>query len=380
MDPQVPQGQPLRKREADAPNVLPLLQTQFAVSKVLASAEDLQSALPSIIASICINLGWELGAFWQYASTRPVLMCTNISAADEALGRFIAESRKNELVAGEDLPGRVFANSQAEWIADINEDRDFPHAAAASQVGLRSAFAFPVLVGHDAVAVLEFLSSEFRDPDHELLETMVALGRQIGQFIKRKEAEEALQQSLDLYRKLTDSARDAIITADESGNILLANRSAERIFGYSAAEMNGQNVMLLIPEHSRIRYEHVLTGYLAANKKRPDWQAIDVVGRHKDGHDIPLELCFGEFLMKDERFFTGFMRSKQQTDTGEGINFAETCTAGSTTDLHQHLDKICAILKSLVEDATPTQSAQLNAAQEELEKLSGMLARQGTRG
>jgi hypothetical protein len=74
------------------------------------------------------------------------------------------------------------------------------------------------------------------------------------------------------------------------------------------------------------------------------------------------------------------MRSKQQTDTSEGINFAEACTAGNTSDLHQHLDKICAILKSLVEDATPTQSAQLNAAQEELEKLSGMLARQGTRG
>src|SRR5215469_10147606 len=125
MGPKVPHDQPFRNRETGNQNVLPLLQTQFSVSEVLASAEDLQAALPSIIASICINLEWELGAFWQYATTRPVLICTNISAADEALGRFIAESRKNELLAGEGLPGRVFASSQPEWIADIRSDKDF---------------------------------------------------------------------------------------------------------------------------------------------------------------------------------------------------------------------------------------------------------------
>src|SRR5215467_6580906 len=132
MGPKVPQDQPFPNRETDNRNVLLLLQTEFGVSEVLASAEDLQAALPSIIASICINLGWELGAFWQYASTRPVLTCTNISAADEALGRLIAESRKNELLAGEGLPGRVFATSEPEWIVDIRSE-DFSGASAAVQ-------------------------------------------------------------------------------------------------------------------------------------------------------------------------------------------------------------------------------------------------------
>src|SRR5215831_2888839 len=226
MDPMSPQDQPTSQREAASRNILSLLRTQFAVSEVLASADDLQAALPSIIAAICINLEWELGAFWQYATTRPVLVCTNISAADEALGRLIAESRKNELIAGEGLPGRVFASSEPEWIVDIRSE-DFSGASAAVQAGLQSAFAFPVLAGADAIAVLEFLSSRFREPDQELLETMVALGRQIGQFIKRKEAEEALQQSLEIYRNLTDSASDAIITVDESSNIWLVNRAAE---------------------------------------------------------------------------------------------------------------------------------------------------------
>ncbi len=290
--------------------MLPLLQTQCAVSKILSCAEDLSSALPSIIASVCINLGWELGAFWQYASTRPVLTCTNISAADEALGRLIAESRKNELLAGEGLPGRVFTTSQPEWILDISQDKDFQHGAAAIQAGLQCAFAFPVLVGSDAVAVLEFLSSKFREPDDELLETIVAIGRQIGQFMKRKEAEEALQQSMELYRHLTDSSSDAIITIDQSSNILLANRAAESIFGYPMAELKGQSVTMLMPEHCRMRYEHTLARYLEAGKKRPETRIVEVVGRHKDGREIPIELSFGEFLLKGQRFVTGFVRKK----------------------------------------------------------------------
>ena len=359
-----PQDQPASQRETASQNILSLLRTQFAVSEVLASADDLQAALPSIIAAICINLEWELGAFWQYATTRPVLVCTNISAADEALGRFIAESRKNEVVAGEGLPGRVFASSEPEWIVDIRSE-DFLGASAAAQSGLQSAFAFPVLAGSDAIAVLEFLSSRFREPDQELLETMVALGRQIGQFIKRKEAEEALQQSLEIYRNLTDSAGDAIITIDESGNILLANRAAERIFGYPAAELNGQSLTMLMPEHSRIKYEHTLARYLEAGKKRLH-RPIDVTGKHKDGSEILLELTFGDFLIKGQRFFTGFIREKQpRSQTMDEPLFASNLNH----ELNRRMDAVRNALHVLTQNASGQQIAHLNAAQQELGRI-----------
>src|SRR5215468_535469 len=364
MDPMSPQDQPASQRETASQNILSLLRTQFAVSEVLASVDDLQAALPSIIAAICINLEWELGAFWQYATTRPVLVCTNISAADEALGRFIAESRKNELVAGEGLPGRVFASSEPEWIVDIRSE-DFSGASAAVRSGLQSAFAFPVLAGSDAIAVLEFLSSRFREPDQELLETMVALGRQIGQFIKRKEAEEALQQSLEIYRNLTDSAGDAIITIDESGNILLANRAAECTFGYPAAELNGQSLTMLMPEHSRIKYEHTLARYLEAGKK---WlhRPIDVTGKHKDGSEILLELTFGDFLLKGQRFFTGFIHEKQPRSQ----TIVEPLFASNLNhELNRRMDAVRNALHVLTQNASGQQIAHLNAAQKELGRI-----------
>lgn len=371
MGPKVPHDQPFRNRETGSQNVLPLLQTQFAVSEILASAEDLQAALPSIIASICINLGWELGAFWQYASTRPVLTCTNISAADESLGRFIAESRKNELLPGEGLPGRVFATSQPEWIADIQTEGELPESSAAIQAGLQSAFAFPVLADSDAIAVLEFLSSQFREPDHDLLETMVALGRQIGQFIRRKETEDALQQSLEIYRNLTNSAMDAIITVDESSNILMANRSAECLFGYAAAEMKGQCLTMLVPEHSRTKYEHTLARYVAKGKKGLH-RVIEVVGRHKDGRELLLEVSFGDFLLKGQRFFTGFIHDKTQrrnTTAAPGFS-AESQPSSLSEELGQRLEALKCTLHRFKQSASDQQMPPLEQAGRDLEKIS----------
>ncbi|HEY6352472.1 MAG TPA: PAS domain S-box protein [Candidatus Angelobacter sp.] len=371
MGPKVPQDQPFRNRETGNRNVLPLLQTQFAVSEVLASANDLQAALPSIIASICINLGWELGAFWQYAATRPVLTCTNISAADESLGRFIAESRKNELLPGEGLPGRVFATSQPEWIVDIQTENESPESVAAAQAGLQSAFAFPVLAESDAIAVLEFLSSEFREPDHELLETMVALGRQIGQFIRRKEAEEALQQSLEIYRNLTNSAADAIITIDESNSILMANRAAECMFGYTAAEMMDQSLTMLVPEHSRTKYEHTVASYVETGKKGIH-RVIEVVGRHKDGRELLLELSFSHFLLRGKRFFTGFARDKSRPGSmTAGPGFASESQASNLSEeLNQRLDALKCALHRFKQNASGQQMAQLDLAGQELKKIN----------
>ena len=98
---------------------------------------------------------------------------------------------------------------------------------------------------------------------------------------------------------------------DESSNILLANRAVESIFGYPSAELKGQSVSMLMPEHCRMRYEHTVAGYLENGKGSANHSALEVLGRHKAGHEIPLELTFGEFALKGQRFFTGFMRKKQ---------------------------------------------------------------------
>ncbi|HLJ89044.1 MAG TPA: PAS domain S-box protein [Candidatus Angelobacter sp.] len=377
MAPKGPHGRSSRKGETGLPNVLPLLKTQFAVSKLLASTDDLSASLPTILASICINLGWELGAFWQYATSRPVLVCTNISAVDETLGTFIAQARKNELLPGEGLPGRVFATSEPAWVQDLTQEEEFAGSTAITKAELQSAFAFPVLVGNDAIAVLEFFSTKFREPDGELLETMVAIGRQMGQFMKRREAEESLSQSLELYRSLTDSASDAIITMDEESNILLVNRATEEIFGYTASELRGQSIVLLMPSHLRIRYEQALEKYLESDKEHASWHGVEVAGLHKLGHEVLLEVSFGEFRLKDKIFFTGFIRDITQRKQVEAVLKATErlavlgrLAAGAVHEIKNPLDSIASRLRILEESASPEQAQHLKCSEQELKRIA----------
>ncbi len=68
----------------------------------------------------------------------------------------------------------------------------FPRPSIATREGLHAAFGFPILLGGDVLGVMEFFSHEIRQPEQDLLNMMATLGSQIGQYIERKRAEDAL--------------------------------------------------------------------------------------------------------------------------------------------------------------------------------------------
>ena len=96
---------------------------------------------------------------------------------------------------GVGLPGRVWSSRAPAYIPDIVHDANFPRAPIAAREGLHTAFGFPILLGGDVLGVMEFFSHERRQPDQDLLHMMATIGSQIGQFIERKRAEEALRAS-----------------------------------------------------------------------------------------------------------------------------------------------------------------------------------------
>src|ERR1043166_5925952 len=83
-----------------------------------------------------------------------------------------------------------------------------------------------------------------RDTSHRKPPELAALAYSVA---NHRWAEEALVESEERYRIVSETAIDAIVTIDEAGEILFVNRSAEKIFGYSSAEMLGQNLTLLAP-------------------------------------------------------------------------------------------------------------------------------------
>ena len=78
---------------------------------------------------------------------------------------------------GVGLPGRVLSSGKPAWITDVTKDRNFPRAQMATELGVKGAFGFPVLVGKDVVAVLEFFSDRAVEPHEALLDVQPRLAR-----------------------------------------------------------------------------------------------------------------------------------------------------------------------------------------------------------
>ncbi len=93
---------------------------------------------------------------------------------------------------GQGLPGRVLDNGEPAWIEDLANDDNFPRAPQATSSGLRSGFAFPVMVGSEVACVLEFFATKPTETDPDLLWLMWQIGVQLGRVIERNRHEEHL--------------------------------------------------------------------------------------------------------------------------------------------------------------------------------------------
>ena len=181
--------------------------TQLAVTRVLADALTLAEATPQILRAVCERLRWDVGTIWQVEGD--VLRCVDVWRVEgEPLGQFEQATRSSPFARGVGLPGRIWATGEPQWVSDVVRDANFPRAELAGRVGLHGAFAFPIRLGEQVLGVIEFFSREIRQPNADVLEMFAAIGGQIGQFIERKRAEEAIRQlNSDLERRVTEATR-----------------------------------------------------------------------------------------------------------------------------------------------------------------------------
>ena len=108
-------------------------------------------------------------------------------------------------------------------------------------------------------------------------------------------------------RGILESAVTAIVTIDDRGLIESVNPATERLFGYSAAELLGGNVKVLMPEPYQAEHDDYIANYLATGVKKIIGIGREVRGRRKDGTTFPLHLSVSEFSAGGRRFFTGMI-------------------------------------------------------------------------
>jgi two-component system, LuxR family, sensor kinase FixL len=129
-------------------------------------------------------------------------------------------------------------------------------------------------------------------------------------------AEEAQARSAHL-QSILDSIPDATIVINEGGIIQTFSAAAERLFGYAAADVVAKNVKTLMPSPYREDHDGYLQRYQRTGERRIIGIGRVVVGQRKDGSTFPMELAVGEMQVRNQRFFTGFIRDlteRQQTE------------------------------------------------------------------
>jgi PAS domain S-box-containing protein len=238
---------------------------RLAVNQVLAQAVSLREASPKILHTIGDSLGWDIGALWIRDANAGVLHCDSIWRRPVVdCPRFEKASRDLTFAPGSGLPGRVWSSGKPVWIPDIAHEDNFPRAPAALQEGLHGAFACPITQGEVILGVLEFFSAEVREPDDDLLEMMTTLGNQIGQFIERKLAEEALRNEKQQMQIMADSMSAPVTRCSRDLRYLWVSKLYADWLGRSPNEIIGRPIVDVIGPEAfaglRPHFERVLSG------------------------------------------------------------------------------------------------------------------------
>jgi PAS domain S-box-containing protein len=203
-----------------------------AVTSILADSGSLAEAAPRLLDQMGRQVGAVAGELWRVdaASRRLRRVCVwqvPGAGADEAL----TQGGALELAVGEGFPGRVWAEGAPVWIPDASVLPELARRDDAGPPGIRSLLAFPIGSGADVRGVVVLGAAHAQPADPDLLQAVAAIGSQMGQFMQRNEAVQALAQSRTDLDRAQQVGQIGWWRLDTQRNVLTWSDETHRIFG-----------------------------------------------------------------------------------------------------------------------------------------------------
>lgn len=169
---------------------------------------------------------------------------------------------------------------------------------------------------------------------------------------------------------LFENATEGIILTNGKGNIVLVNPAAERIFGYTAAELIGNAIEILIPEKVRPHHHQLRDQFYKSPSNRQMGHGRDLYGKRKDGSGIPVEVSLSFYKREEELFVIAFIvditqRKKQEQDILQQQKELENMT--------HNMQKLNTQLEAKVEERTLILKEALKKLEESQKDLSEAL-------
>ena len=195
--------------------------------------------------------------------------------------------------------------------------------------GDRIAISLTISPIHDSTGAISGISKIARDvTEHR-------------QLLAREESARAEALAEGKFRRLIEDAPDAILQANADGKILLANRTAERMFGYSSEELLGIGVDSLVPQALRSKHAALRKEFAMAGVSRPMGLGLDLYARRKDGTELPVEISLSPIQTDDGVNVTAVIRDvSERKRTEEQIRSLEQSYLTELKTRHKEAERL----------------------------------------
>jgi PAS domain S-box-containing protein len=156
------------------------------------------------------------------------------------------------------------------------------------------------------------------DPGPEALAALDSLGTQIGVFVERCRAQQALSESDARKGAILEAAFDCIITMDHLGCVVEANRAAEETFGYPFSRMAGRELAeLIVPPSMREAHRRGVANYMDHGETHVLDHPVELTGMRADGSEFPVEVVITRPDLPGPPLFCGYIRDVTERRAAE---------------------------------------------------------------
>ncbi len=187
------------------------LRMQLLIANILAGSVNLNIDAQKILRVIGEFFAWQVGEIWAVDKDKNLIVCVSHWLESNKLQKIKAIDYQAKVTIGEGIPGLIWKNKSPCWLGDIKPK--LPEHISnqfIDEFGLTTCFGIPIIFKEEVLGMLLFYGQNIAEPDHEFLQLFIAIGQQMGMFIKRQRIEDELLH-LSQHDLLTGLANRTIL-------------------------------------------------------------------------------------------------------------------------------------------------------------------------